>query len=140
MNHDPAAIERVQERIRTAGVKFINLQFTDIMGIVKTVGIPVEMWPEVLDHGLWFDGSSIQGFARIAESDMLLHPDLGTFAVIPLDTDVPTARVISNVHMPTGEPFEGDPRFVLKRALAAAAEMGYDYFTEIGRASCRERV
>ena len=129
MNYDPAAIERVQESIRAASVKFINLQFTDIMGIVKTVGIPVEMWPEVLDHGLWFDGSSIQGFARIAESDMLLHPDLGTFAVIPWDTDVPTARVISNVHMPTGEPFEGDPRFVLKRALSAAAEMGYDYFT-----------
>src|SRR3989337_2174546 len=94
MNHDPAAVERVQERIRTAGVKFINLQFTDIMGIVKTVGIPVEMWPEVLDHGFWFDGSWAQCFARIAESDMLLHPDLETFAVIPWDTDVPARALI----------------------------------------------
>jgi glutamine synthetase len=129
MPHDPAAVERVDERIRAAGVKFINLQFTDIMGIVKTVGIPVDMWPEVLDHGLWFDGSSIEGFARIAESDMLLHPDLDTFAVSPWDADVPTARVICNVHTINGEPFEGDPRYVLKRALAAAAQMGYAYFT-----------
>jgi glutamine synthetase len=129
MNHDLAAIERVQEQIRTASIQFINLQFTDIMGIVKTVGIPVEQWSDVLDHGLWFDGSSIQGFARIAESDMLLHPDLDTFAVIPWDTDVPTARVISNVHTPQGDPFEGDPRHVLKRALAAATKLGYEYFT-----------
>ncbi len=129
MPHDPSAVERVEERIRAAGVKFINLQFTDIMGIVKTVGIPADMWPEVLDHGLWFDGSSIEGFARIAESDMLLHPDLDTFAVSPWDVDVPTARVICNVHTINGDPFEGDPRHVLKRALAAAAAMGYAYFT-----------
>ena len=67
MSHDPAKVAAVQEQIRTAGIKFINLQFTDIMGMVKSVGIPVEMWPDVLDHGQWFDGSSIQGFARIAE-------------------------------------------------------------------------
>lgn len=129
MNHDKASVERVGEQIRTTGIQFINLQFTDIMGIVKTVGIPVDMWQEVVEHGLWFDGSSIEGFARIAESDMLLHPDLDTFAVIPWDTDVPTARVICNVHTPNGDPFEGDPRYVLKRALSTAAEMGYEYFT-----------
>ncbi len=127
--YDKANVERAKETIAASGVQFINLQFTDIMGVVKSVGIPAEMWPEVVDHGLWFDGSSIQGFARIAESDMLLHPDLETFAVIPWDTDVPTARVICDVHLPTGEPFAGDPRHVLKRALAAAAEMGYDYST-----------
>ena len=129
MEHSPASVERVQEIIRTASVEFINLQFTDIMGIVKTVGIPVGAWPDVLKHGMWFDGSSIQGFARIAESDMLLHPDLDTFAVIPWDTDAPTARVICNVFTPNGEPFEGDPRNVLKRALAVAEEMGYQYYT-----------
>ncbi len=129
MEHSSASIERVEEIIRTAGVEFINLQFTDIMGIVKTVGIPVGVWPEVLQHGMWFDGSSIQGFARIAESDMLLNPDLDTFAVIPWDTDAPNARVICNVYTPNGEPFEGDPRYVLKRALAVAAEMGYQYYT-----------
>jgi glutamine synthetase len=93
------------------------------------VGIPVEQWADVLDHGLWFDGSSVEGFARIAESDMLLHPDLDTFAVVPWDTDVPTARVICDAHLPTGEPFEGDPRRVLKRALAEAEKLGYEYFT-----------
>ncbi|HLF26769.1 MAG TPA: type I glutamate--ammonia ligase [Anaerolineae bacterium] len=129
MNRDRTTVERVEAEIASAGIKFVSLQFTDIMGIVKTIGIPIEMWSEVLDHGLWFDGSSIQGFARIAESDMLLHPDLDTFAVIPWDTDVPTARVICDVHSPSGEPFEGDPRHVLKRALAAAAEQGYAYFT-----------
>lgn len=129
MHHDSAEIARVDLMVRAAGVRFVNLQFTDIMGIVKTVGMPVEQWPEVLEHGMWFDGSSIEGFARIAESDMLLHPDLSTFAVIPWETDFPTARVICDVYTPKGEPFDGDPRHVLKRALASAAEMGYDYRT-----------
>ncbi|MEW5988359.1 MAG: type I glutamate--ammonia ligase [Chloroflexota bacterium] len=129
MQHNLAAVERVAELIRTAGVQFINLQFTDMMGVVKSVGIPATMWADALDHGVWFDGSSIEGFARIAESDMLLHPDLETFAVIPWETDVPTARVICDVHLPTGEPFLGDPRHVLKRALAKAAELGYHYYT-----------
>jgi glutamine synthetase len=122
-------IPAVAEIIETHGVQFINLQFTDIMGVMKSVGIPVAMWPEVLDHGMWFDGSSVQGFARIAESDMLLHPDLDTFAVIPWDSDVTTARVICDVHLPTGEPFSGDPRQVLKRALAEAAALGFEYYT-----------
>ena len=129
MHHDKASLERVQDLIRKRAVQFINLQFSDIMGIVKTVGIPVDMWADVVDHGLWFDGSSIEGFARIAESDMLLHPDLDTFAVIPWDTDVATARAICNVHTPNGDPFDGDPRNVLRRALGAAAEMGYQYYT-----------
>ena len=129
MNHDPINIERVQQIISTSGVKFINLQFTDIMGIIKTVGVPADMWPTVVEHGQWFDGSSIEGFARIAESDMLLFPDLDTFAIIPWNNDVPTARVICNVHTPNGEPFEGDPRYVLRKALDAASDMGYEYFT-----------
>ena len=129
MEHKPENIERAEEIIAKAGVEFINLQFTDIMGIVKTVGVPVSAWSDVLKHGMWFDGSSIQGFARIAESDMLLHPDLDTFAVIPWDNDAPTARVICNVYTLNDEPFEGDPRYVLKRALAAAKEMGFEYYT-----------
>jgi glutamine synthetase len=127
--HTPEKIAAVEKTIKAAGIQFINLQFTDIMGVVKSVGLPTEMWADVLDHGMWFDGSSVQGFARIAESDMLLHPDLDTFAVIPWDTDVPTARVICDAHLPTGEPFEGDPRRVLKRALAEAKKMGFDYYT-----------
>ena len=129
MQYDADKVSSIAEIIASHGVHFINLQFTDIMGVVKSVGIPVEMWPDVLDHGMWFDGSSVQGFARIAESDMLLHPDLDSFAVIPWDTDVPTARVICDVHLPTGEPFGGDPRQVLRRALAEAEALGYQYFT-----------
>ncbi len=129
MQYDEEKVRSIAEIISTHGVHFINLQFTDIMGVVKSVGIPAEAWPDVLDHGMGFDGSSVQGFARIAESDMLLHPDLDTFAVIPWDSDVPTARVICDAHLPTGEPFGGDPRQVLKRALAEAEAMGYEYFT-----------
>jgi glutamine synthetase len=129
MPHDPEKTQRITEIIAEKQVQFVNLQFTDIMGVVKSVGLPIEMWPEVLDHGMWFDGSSVQGFARIAESDMLLHPDLDTFAVIPWDTDVATARVICDVHLPSGEPFSGDPRQVLRRALAEAASLGYEYYT-----------
>jgi glutamine synthetase len=122
-------IAAIAELTTEHNIQFVNLQFTDIMGVVKSVGLPVGQWPDVLDHGMWFDGSSVQGFARIAESDMLLHPDLDTFAVIPWDSDVPTARVICDVHLPTGEPFSGDPRQVLKRAVADAAALGYEYFT-----------
>ncbi|MBM4425494.1 MAG: type I glutamate--ammonia ligase [Chloroflexi bacterium] len=129
MAHDHEKIKKVAEIIKARNVEFINLQFTDIMGMVKSVGIPTAQWDDVLDHGMWFDGSSVQGFARIAESDMLLHPDLDTFAVVPWDTDVPTARVICDAHMPTDEPFSGDPRYILKRALAEAAKLGYEYFT-----------
>jgi glutamine synthetase len=129
MSHDSKAVQRVASLIKSNNIQFINLQFTDIMGVAKSIGIPAQLWDDVLEHGMWFDGSSVQGFARIAESDMLLHPDLETFAVIPWDTDVPTARVICDAHLPTGEPFAGDPRNILKRALAEAEKLGYEYFT-----------
>lgn len=130
MTVDKAAAERVAEIIATQNVRFINLQFTDIVGIVKQITIPLEQWSTAVDHGIWFDGSSIEGFARIAESDMYLVPDLDTFAVIPWgNEDVATARVICDVYTPNGEPFAGDPRYVLKRALAKAEEMGYVYNT-----------
>lgn len=129
MAHNPDKIKQIAEQIKSRGIRFINLQFTDLMGMVKSVGIPAEVWEDVLDHGMWFDGSSVQGFARIAESDMLLHPDLDTFAISPWDTDVPTARVICDAHLPTGEPFSGDPRFILKRALAEAGALGFEFYT-----------
>ena len=127
--HDKGQVERVAALIKQAGIRFINLQFTDISGIVKSVGVPVTMWQDILDHGQWFDGSSIQGFARIAESDMLLVPDLPTFIQIPWDEDVPTARVICDVFHPDGAPFEGDPRRVLRRAMMQAEAEGYTYYT-----------
>ena len=127
---DQAQAERVSEIMATQRVRFINLQFSDIVGIVKQVTIPASQWRIAVDHGIWFDGSSIEGFARVAESDMYLVPDLSTFAVIPWESDHPaTARVICDVYMPNGSPFTGDPRCVLKRALAEAAALGYVYNT-----------
>jgi glutamine synthetase len=111
-------------------IKFIDLQFTDIMGAVKSVTIPAHELPATLDHGIWFDGSSIEGFARIAESDMYLVPDVSTFAVVPwLSGKDTTARFICDVYTPNDQPFIGDPRAVLKRALTDAENLGFVYST-----------
>jgi glutamine synthetase len=123
-------VARAKGVIAEANVRFVNLQFTDIVGHVKTVTIPVEAFDEAVEHGVWFDGSSIEGFVRIAESDMYLVPDLTTFAVIPWDRgENTTARVICDVFTPEGEPFAGDPRHVLRRVQREAEEMGLRYFT-----------
>jgi len=109
-------------------IKFIDLQFTDVGGAVKNVTIPDSELMATLNHGIWFDGSSIEGFARIAESDMHLVPDLSTFAVLPwLSGSEATARLICNVFTPDGQPFLGDPRAVLSRVLKQAEQMGFDY-------------
>jgi len=112
------------------GVEFIDLQFTDVMGIVKSVTIPVSVFDHVIDGGQWIDGSSIAGFTRIAESDMCLEPDLSTFAVLPWTAgEHTTARVICWVYSPNGDPFAGDPRFVLRRQLERLEKLGYTYNT-----------
>lgn len=130
MLHNPADVERVQETIEKARIQFINLQFTDIVGIVKQVTIPTREWKSAVDHGVWFDGSSVEGFARIAESDMYLMPDLTTFSVIPWESEgLVSARCICEVDTPKGEPFAGDPRHSLKRVTAEAEKMGYIYHT-----------
>jgi glutamine synthetase len=122
--------EQITRRVAEEGIEFINLQFTDIVGIVKSVTIPVTELDMALDQGIWFDGSSVEGFARIAESDMYLVPDVDTYAVIPWGRDTgATARLICDVYTPRGQPFEGDPRFVLKRAMREAAEIGLVYQT-----------
>ncbi|MHB8626952.1 MAG: glutamine synthetase family protein [Aggregatilineales bacterium] len=111
-------------------IKFIDLQFTDVVGAVKNVTIPVAELAGALDHGVWFDGSSIEGFARIAESDMYLVPDPDTFVVLPwLSGEQATARLICNVFTPNGQPFLGDPRGVLRRALTEAEKMGFTFHT-----------
>ena len=121
---------KVLKQAAEAGVAFVNLQFTDIVGVVKTVTIPMHKFEDTIEHGLWFDGSSIEGFARVHESDMYLEPDLETFGVIPWDRgNNTTAKVICNVHTPDGEDFAGDPRYVLRRQLAEAAAMGFKYQT-----------
>ncbi|MCP4535908.1 MAG: type I glutamate--ammonia ligase [Chloroflexi bacterium] len=112
-------------------VKFFHLQFTDVVGIVKGITIPDTQLERALDKGVWFDGSSVQGFARIAESDMYLMPDPSTFRIIPWESmnGSNTARMICDVRTPTGEPFPGDPRGVLKRALKKVKDMGFVYNT-----------
>jgi glutamine synthetase len=111
-------------------VRFVDLWFTDITGIVKSVTIPSAQLDDVMTNGSHFDGSSIEGFARVAESDMMLMPDLNTFVVMPTtDANDRTARLICNVHTLNGEPFIGDPRNVLIRALKQAADMGFAYQT-----------
>jgi len=118
----------VLEEAQRDGIKFVNLQFTDIMGVVKTVTIPVHKLAEVIDHGMWFDGSSVEGFARIHESDMYLAPDLTTFGSIPWDRGAnPTAKVFCDVRAPDGEMFDGDPRGILKRQLDEAKALGFEF-------------
>lgn len=109
----------------TRGVRFCNLEFTDIVGMAKAVTIPIEELPASLAEGRWFDGSAIEGFAREIESDMYLRPDPATFAVIPWETT--RARVICDVVQPDGTPFAGDPRARLRLLLARAARQGMRY-------------
>lgn len=110
-------------------VKFVRLQFTDIFGILKNVAITVEQLEKALDNKCMFDGSSIEGFVRIEESDMYLRPDPNSFAIFPWRPQAgKVARLICDVYNPDGTPFEGDPRYALKKALKKAGDMGYDSF------------
>ncbi|MFA5076738.1 MAG: glutamine synthetase family protein [Patescibacteria group bacterium] len=119
--------QTVLDSVKKQGVSFINLQFVDIMGIVKAVTIPSTKLEEAIDNNVWFDGSSIEGFARIFESDMFLKLDLNTFAVLPWQKN--TARIICDVYLPDGEPFPGDPRYILKKQLLEASKLGLTYNT-----------
>lgn len=106
------------ERIKADDVKFISFQFTDVNGTVKSLDAPVERLAEALDEGIWFDGSSVEGFVRIQEGDMHLHVDESTYAVLPwTPANLKRARFFCDIYMPDGSPFEGDPRGTLKRAL-----------------------
>jgi glutamine synthetase len=110
-------------------VELIELQFSDFHGRVKSVTITSEQLPDTLADGVWFDGSSVEGFARIAESDMVLHPDLNTYAILPWwsNESSTVARFICDVKKPNGESFEGDPRHILKKVIQEAEELGYTY-------------
>jgi glutamine synthetase len=122
------AEENALDEIEDKSVDFIRLQFTDILGTVKNVSIPAKQAEKAFTEGIYFDGSSINGFVRIQESDMRLEPDPTTFAVLPWrdGPEVTSARMISDVHdTATDAPFVGDPRKVLKDAVARAREMGY---------------
>jgi glutamine synthetase len=118
---------RILEMADRLGVKFMRLQFTDILGVIKNVEVPDKQFEDALDGKIMFDGSSIEGFVRIEESDMYLRPDLETFRVFPW-TQTPgerVARVICDIHNPDGSSFAGCPRQTLKRVIARARAMGY---------------
>ena len=109
------------------GVDFLRLQFTDILGINKNVEVPPSQFEKALDGELMFDGSSIEGFVRIEESDMLLRPDLATFRILPYDEQgARIARLLCDIHNPDGSPFDGCPRHTLKRQMARAKALGFE--------------
>jgi glutamine synthetase len=121
--------EDILRIVKEEDVKFIRLQFTDIFGTLKNVAITAEQIEKALDNKCMFDGSSIEGFVRIEESDMFLRPDINSFAIFPWKPEVgKVARLICDVYNPDGTPFEGDPRYVLKKVLKKAETMGFDTF------------
>jgi len=123
---ETAIKNEILAKAREAQVKFIRLQFTDILGVLKNVAITVEQLEKALDGELMFDGSSIEGFVRIEESDMYLRPDPNTFVVFPWrPREGAVARLMCDVYNPDGTPFDGCPRNILQKALKEAADMGY---------------
>ncbi len=121
--------EEIIEIVKEENVKFIRLQFTDIFGMLKNVAITSDQLEKALDNQCMFDGSSIEGFVRIEESDMYLYPDIDTFVIYPWRPQIgKVARLICDVYTSEGKPFEGDPRYVLKRAIKRAKDMGFDQF------------
>ena len=121
--------EYVLKSARDLGVKFIRLWFTDILGSLKNVAITIEELEEALEEGVGFDGSSVEGFTRSEESDMIALPDPNTFAILPWrPKENAVARMFCDIVKPGGEPFEGDPRYILKRNLESAAQLGYTFY------------
>jgi glutamine synthetase len=129
VNDNKESREYVLQQARELDVKFIRLWFTDILGSLKSMAITVEALPEALEEGIDFDGASIEGFARVDESDKVAMPDPTTFAILPWRPQANrVARVFCDVLEPDGTPFEGDPRWVLRRQLKRAADLGYTFY------------
>lgn len=123
--------EDIIQLVEEEDVEFIRLQFTDIFGNLKNMAITASQLEKALNNECMFDGSAIEGFARIEESDMYLYPDLGTWEIFPWRPQQgKVARLICDVYRPNGQPFEGDPRFILKKAVKKAKELGYTF--EVG--------
>ncbi len=121
--------EELIKKVKADDVKLISLQFTDIVGVVKSVDIPSQQLPGALEHGVGFDGSSVEGFARIQESDMKLLLDPATYAILPWSVpEVRRARIFCDIYRPDGTPFMGDPRGALKRMLKKIEERGWAFF------------
>ena len=120
--------EDILRIVEEEDVGFIRLQFTDIFGTMKNIAITPSQLEKALDNQIMFDGSSIEGFARIEESDMYLYPDLNTFEIFPWRPQQgKVARLICDVYKPDGTPFESDPRYILKKIVKEVKEMGYEF-------------
>ena len=118
----------IMRLVEEEDIEFIRLQFTDMFGTLKNVAITASQLEKALDNKCMFDGSSIEGFVRIDESDMYLYPDLNTFEIFPWRPQHgKVARMICDVYRPNGTPFEGDPRYIFKKVLKEAADMGYTF-------------
>ncbi len=123
-----AEAEYVLRTIEERGIRFVRLWFTDVLGFLKSFTITSQELEGAFTDGMGFDGSSIEGFSRIQESDMVAIPDPATFQVIPWKLEAPVARMFCDVYDPHGTPFDGDPRGVLKRQLARAADLGFTFY------------
>ena len=129
MSASKEAKEYVLNQVKERNIKFIKLWFTDILGFLKSFTITAEELPDALEGGVGFDGSSIEGFVRIEESDMVAIPDPNTFCVLPWrPKEYGVARMFCDIYRPEGTPFEGDPRYVLKKNLEKAASKGFTYY------------
>jgi glutamine synthetase len=121
-------VKELSSRINDDQVQFLSLQFTDVTGAVKSLDIPISRLKEAVAEGIWFDGSSVEGFARIQESDMRLMPDLDTYAVLPWSpVESRRARIFCDIYLPDGSPFLGDPRGVLKNILRQIESKGWTF-------------
>jgi len=120
--------EYVLRTVEERGIRFIRLWFTDVQGFLKSVSISPAELEVAFEEGMTFDGSAIDGYARVQEADMLAKPDPSTFAVLPWRAEQQVARMLCDIYTPDGEPFSGDPRIVLKRNLDRASEMGYTFY------------
>jgi glutamine synthetase len=122
-------LDYVLRTVEERGVRFVRLWFTDVQGSLKSFAITPAELEVALDEGMEFDGSAIEGFTRVQEADMLARPDPNTFELLPWrGDDAPVARMFCDIHLPSGEPFDGDPRYVLKRNLEKAREKGFTFY------------
>lgn len=120
--------KQIEKIIKKENIAFLYLQFSDLLGQVKNIVVPAKKWEAVLEDGVWFDGSSVEGFGRVAESDMRLCPDLSTFAILPwTNEERKAARFICNIYTPSGRRLKSDPRFILQKTLEKAKKLGFDF-------------
>src|ERR671919_340871 len=123
--------EFVLRTLEERDIRFVRLWFTDVLGFLKSVAVAPAELEQAFDEGIGFDGSAIEGFARIQESDMLARPDAGTFQIMPgrrEQADGGVARMFCDIYTPDGRPFWGDPRYVLRRTLENASERGFTFY------------